>query len=103
MVKERSSSQSRVPAVQGHFAGDSAETLLLFRNKVEKQLLQDFVGYDPKRKNGRYVERSIMRTARLDSWMVTVIRCLAENKKHGSYRRKEHADTHGGMVEAATK
>lgn len=42
MVKEKSSLQSVVPTVNGHFAGESAATVALSRNDVAEQVLQNF-------------------------------------------------------------
>lgn len=81
--EERSSLQSRVPAVSVSSAGESSETLKLFQNDVERRILREFFGYNPKRKTGRYVDCIIMSICRLDARSATGIRCLVVRKKCG--------------------
>lgn len=54
-------------AVQSWSAGESAESLTLFRNEVGKQVVRDFSGYDPKEQGVSYVEGNIVSNARLDA------------------------------------
>lgn len=65
-------------AAQVCFAGESAETLSLFLNEVGKQVLQNFLGEDPKQMKGSYLESTIMSIARLDVWVAIVVHCFVE-------------------------
>lgn len=76
MIADRLLLQRRVPAVQGCSARESAETLALFSNKVVRQLLRYFMGYDLKQKDRIFVEGTIMLVARLDAWIATRLRFL---------------------------
>lgn len=42
--QEQSLLRSWKPALQVSFDGESADTLLLFQNEIEKQVLRDFAG-----------------------------------------------------------
>lgn len=40
-----------------------------------------FLGYNPRRENGSYVEGTIISFAILDAWVATVVRGLVEKEK----------------------
>lgn len=77
VAKEWYSLLSVVPVVQGHSENENAEMKTLFRNELGKQKLQDFLGYVPSRKGGRYVEGTIVKLTKLDVTLAFVIRCLS--------------------------
>lgn len=51
-AEERFLLPSEVHAVQCDSAGEITEALKLFSNNVGEQVFKDFLGYDPKRKDG---------------------------------------------------
>lgn len=67
-------------AIQVPSTGDSAETLTLFQNDVERQVMQEFNGYEPKREDGSYVEGTIVPIFRLESLVETVLCCLLKTE-----------------------
>lgn len=87
--------------LQGHSAGKNVEEFIPFCNEVEKQLLQDFLQYNPKRKNGSYVEGILMSITKLGDWVATMVRYLPEREKLGGHRQGEYYDTYGIMVYTA--
>lgn len=103
MVEWWSSLPNDVPDAQGSSAGNSAETLMLSRRKVEKQRLWDFLWYDPKRKYERDVEKAIMFIAILYVWLLTVVHCSTENVKCEGHNQKEYEDTNESIVERSTE
>lgn len=72
-IEEISLIPSGTFVVQGHFAVESAEMLILLRNEVGEHLLQDFMGNVLRRKNGSWVKDIFVQIARLDGWMSTVV------------------------------
>lgn len=103
IVEVRPSLQREVLAVQWYSAGESAETLKLFRNEAVGQELRDFLGYDPKRKQCSKLKGTIMSIARLDACVATVICCPVENEKCGGHRLKEYANTYLRIVQTSTR
>lgn len=61
MIEERSSQQSGVPAVQRPSARKSAETITMFHDDVAEQELQDFLCYNPRRKDRSYAKEQLRR------------------------------------------
>lgn len=55
VIQEQSSSHSRTFAVENTSAAKSAEILTLFRNDLAKESLREFLGYEPRTKDGSYV------------------------------------------------
>lgn len=74
-------------------AGESNDTLAPSQNLVAEQILRAVLGYNLKWRNERYLEGAIMSITWLDSWMLTVVLCVVQNKKRGGYRHKENPDT----------
>lgn len=91
------------PAFDGYFCEKSAERLLLFRDDVEKQLLQDFLGYVMKKKVESYVKGAKMQISMLYAWMATVIRYLVKNNIHGGYRHKRSVHTYKRISQKTEK
>lgn len=90
-------------AFQAYCARESAETSTLIQNEAEEAFLRDFLGNDPIRKVGCYMEGKSMSTVRLDVCTVTVIGCSVEKEKREGYRLEKYAGTYGKMVEIATR
>lgn len=88
VVDAPSSLWSERPFVKGDSEGESAEILTLFRHEVKEQILGDFLGHDPKKKDARYVTGTIMSTARPYGLVVTLVCCLVKKKNLGGHRRK---------------
>lgn len=63
-------------AAQLYSAAGSHETLTLSRNEVEQYLLANCLGYDPRYKDGSYMD--ITYTARLATYVATVVRFLMQ-------------------------
>lgn len=103
VVGERPLLQNGVPAVQDNSAGESAQTLALFRDEVREQVLRDFLGHDQKRRNGSYLEITIKSIARLYAWVTTMVRCSLKMENCEGRHRKEYADTHGKFLKTSTK
>lgn len=83
VMEARSSLPSNVPAVQPYSARESVETLTLFQNEVEKQLLQAFLGCSPEPRDGSYVYIRSMSIARLTVWVGSTVRCLVKKEMRG--------------------
>lgn len=66
-----------VHAVHSHFVSESSERSTVFANEIAEQVLRDYLGYDPKRKNGRYAEITNISAASLDAWVTIMERGLA--------------------------
>lgn len=62
--------------VQKSFAVERPKTHKMFRNKVEKQVLQDFFGFQSKRMDGGNVKGIIMLIARLDALVEAIEKFL---------------------------
>lgn len=65
-------------AVQIYFVDESADTLKTSLTEVMKRALQDFLHYESNRKNGSYVENTIMCISRLDVCVITVSYCCVK-------------------------
>lgn len=70
-------------SIDDHFAREDVELLTLFRNIGARRVLREGLGYDLRRRDGSFMDRSIMRTLRLESWMVAVVSCLVEEENRG--------------------
>lgn len=103
VVEEWSSFPEEPSAVQNDCVGKRAETLTLFRHKVGEQVLQDFVGYNPKRRVRSYAEGRIMSIALLFACCVTVVHIIGKTENRIEHHQKKYADTSRRMVETATK
>lgn len=103
MVAERSLLQSEGAAFQVYSGDESSETLTPFRNEIENQELCDFLGYDPKRKDGSCVKRTIILISWLAVWVANVVHCLVETKERGKRCQKEYGETNVIIVDTATE
>lgn len=80
-----------MPSAQFSSPGESAEMLTLFHSDISTLLLREFPGYDPKRKHGNYMVGTFMLNARLDAWVVTVLRGLVESENRENIERESTA------------
>lgn len=92
-----------LPALQVYFEGESVHTLTLSRKEFGNRVLRDFLGVDPERKIGSYMEEMFLSISMVDAFAVTVVRYLAEMEMRGEYHQKEYAAPYGQMVHTATK
>lgn len=83
-VEERSSLQRGVPAIQGYYFGESYELLTSVSNKVEEPILQNHLGYDPRRSNGSFLKQTAMFIAIVAVWVAIVVYYSEETKKEGN-------------------
>lgn len=67
--------QNGVPILQVCCPEQSAEPLTVFWNDVARQLLREFTVYDPKRKDRRQVDGTIMKFSKPDIWVHYVVCC----------------------------
>lgn len=67
VVEGRYLLQSELRAVQCYTVRKSTETITLLQNELKKQLLQDYLGYNPKRMYESYVETTNIHIATLDA------------------------------------
>lgn len=49
-------------------------------------MLQNLLGYNPKRKAGINAEETIVSVDSLDSWVATAVQCLLDRKMSGGLR-----------------
>lgn len=60
---------------------EGAERMTLFRNDVARKVLQDFLGYESKRKAGGYMDVPVMSIVRLDACMGSNCGALPREEK----------------------
>lgn len=65
---------------------------------LQERCYASFFGYDPKREDGSYAERTIILIAMFNAWTGAAVGCLVEKEKHGGHRQGEHADVYGKMM-----
>lgn len=81
----------------------SVESFSLFRVESRMQVLRKFIGYDVDCGNDGAVDSTILGIARLDAWMVTVIKLLKDSDNKGGARQKEYANTYNKHLRLATQ
>lgn len=81
---------------------ESVETLILFCNEVQEQVLKCFLGNNPNSKNGNFLEETIMSISRLGVRVATLICYQLENGTYEGQHKKTCLDTNGRMVETGT-
>lgn len=86
-------------------AEERAEALMGSRNAVARQVLREFIAYEPKRRNKCYVKgiNINMLNARQYAGRATVVHCLIERKKSGRHRQKKYEDAYARMMNIAAK
>lgn len=60
------------------------------------------MAFNPKRKDGSYVDDETAPTTRMDARVVNVVRCLVEMEKAEIHRKREYSDTYASMEETGT-
>lgn len=98
VYEEQSSLGDGIPSIRISSAAESAETVTRFQNDVARKVLRESTGYEAKRKDGSYVDATVISIARLDVWVATVIRCSVVRVRYGGYRQKEYGDTYARIV-----
>lgn len=64
------------------------ETPALFQNDVKRQILRETIGYESKRQDARYTDDIDITTARLNTVMAAIKRCLFEGEMRGQHRQR---------------
>lgn len=103
VVEERSSLQSRVPAVQGYSVEEGAEMPMLFENNVAGHVSQGFSAYNPKSDDCINVEGRSISICRLQNEARNVLCNLVEEEQRRGRRQKEFENTCGRTVRTAAK
>lgn len=65
--------------------------------------MADVSSYDPKMKNGGYVEKTIISITTVDASVENLGRCLLEKEKRGGHCPKWYGEKYGRSVETAIK
>lgn len=72
--------QAGMPVIHVSSTGEKVETVSLFQNDVETQLLREFKTYAQKRKDAGYADGTIISIGKMDLYEVTGLNCLVEVK-----------------------
>lgn len=66
------------PLFKNYHADENAKARVLFCNEVGKQMLQDFLDYNPEREEGTYAEGSTTSITWLDALVAAVVKFVVE-------------------------